>query len=157
MKLSQFKEILKDLNHIDFQLPNGEMVPAHYHITEVGQISKNFIDCGGTIRKEEKINLQLWFSNDTDHRLEAAKLSNIIALSESKLGLSDEEIEVEYQTETIGKFNLDYNGKSFVMVPTMTACLASDECMAPVSKVKVNLADLMAKPTNGCTPGGGCC
>jgi hypothetical protein len=25
-------------------------VPTHYHITEVGKVQKDFIDCGGTVR-----------------------------------------------------------------------------------------------------------
>ena len=53
MKLSQVKSVLKELETIGFQLPNGELVPNHFHVTEVGKITKHFIDCGGTERKEE--------------------------------------------------------------------------------------------------------
>ncbi|MFT5266034.1 MAG: hypothetical protein ACI8YQ_004794 [Polaribacter sp.] len=158
MKLSKFKEILTNLDQLNFQLSNGEKVPAHYHVTEVGQITKKFIDCGGIIRKEERVNFQLWFSNDVDHRLEVKKMRDIITLSESKLGITDQEIEVEYQSDTIGKYALDFDGNNFVLVNTMTDCLAPDKCLVPETKVKVNLVDLMAKPNEGgCTPGGGCC
>lgn len=156
MKLSKFKEIISSLEQLHFQLPNGESVPAHYHVTEVGQIVKNFIDCGGTIRKEEVVNFQLWFSDDVDHRLEAKKLLNIITLSEEKLGISDQEIEVEYQSDTIGKYELDYDGKNFLLQAKMTDCLATDKCMVPEVKPKISLVNLVAK-SNGCTPGGGCC
>ena len=64
MKLSEFKRILSQLEQIQFQLPNGELVPAHFHVTEVGSISKHFIDCGGTIRQERVVNFQLWEAND---------------------------------------------------------------------------------------------
>ena len=64
MKLSQVKSALKQLKTIAFQLPNGELVPHHFHVTEVGKITKNFIDCGGTLRNEEVINFQLWNAND---------------------------------------------------------------------------------------------
>ncbi|MEI7863404.1 MAG: DUF6428 family protein, partial [Planctomycetota bacterium] len=31
-------------------LPDKSFVPAHFHITEVGRVQKDFIDCGGTVR-----------------------------------------------------------------------------------------------------------
>ena len=68
MKLSEIKRILNSLDTIAFQLPNGELVQPHFHVTEVGKISKNFIDCGGTIRKEQVVNFQLWNANDFEHR-----------------------------------------------------------------------------------------
>ena len=46
MKLSEIKEILPALENVEFQLENGTFVPEHFHVTEVGQIIKNFIDCG---------------------------------------------------------------------------------------------------------------
>ena len=64
-------------------------MPLHFHVTEIGQINKKFIDCGGTIREEKNINFQLWYSTDNDHRLEAEKLRKIINLSERKLDLGD--------------------------------------------------------------------
>ena len=64
MKLSEIKNALKDLSVIAFQLPNGQLVPSHFHVTEVGKVSKHFIDCGGTVRKEEVVNFQLWEAND---------------------------------------------------------------------------------------------
>lgn len=155
MKLSEFKSILEKQENIAFELPNGELVPAHFHVTEVGQISKRFIDCGGKLRNEERINFQLWEANDYDHRLHPEKLMKIINISEEKLAITDEEIEVEYQGATIEKFGLAYNGKQFVLTSKSTACLALDACGIPVEKVKTALVDLT--PNNGCTPGGGCC
>lgn len=46
MKLSEFKSELQQLNTFAFQLPNGSFVPNHFHVTEVGKVSKHFIDCG---------------------------------------------------------------------------------------------------------------
>ena len=63
MTLSEIKNHLKHLETIAFQLPNGELVPKHFHVTEVGKISKHFIDCGGTVRTENVINFQLWEAN----------------------------------------------------------------------------------------------
>jgi hypothetical protein len=50
MKLSQFKLQLSSLSNLNFVLPNGTIIPKHFHVTEVGQITKHFIDCGGTVR-----------------------------------------------------------------------------------------------------------
>jgi hypothetical protein len=97
MKLSAIKNELKKLSTIAFQLPNGELVPNHFHVTEVGKVTKHFIDCGGVIRQEEVVNFQLWEANDYDHRLHPEKLLHIIELSEAKLQIPDLEIEVEYQ------------------------------------------------------------
>ncbi len=156
MRLSEFKNLLLDLDQVDFKLENGEIVPSHYHITEVGQITKHFIDCGGTIRKEDKINFQLYTAEDFDHRLKAQKMLSIVELSESKLELKDDPIEVEYQSGTIGKFDLDHDGQFFILKNKQTDCLAKDRCGIPEKKEKVALSELNAK-ASCCTPGGGCC
>jgi len=109
MKLSAIKEILTSLENVEFQLEDGTFVPEHFHVTEVGQIIKSFIDCGGTIRKETVVNFQLWNADDYEHRLKPQKLLHIIELSEEKLDIDDSEIEVEYQSGTIGKYDLDFN------------------------------------------------
>ncbi|ROI11865.1 hypothetical protein EGH90_00635 [Kaistella haifensis] len=155
MKLSEVKQILPTLENVEFQLENGTFVPEHFHVTEVGMINKNFIDCGGVIRNEKVVNFQLWNADDLEHRLKPGKLLNIIKLSEEKLGIEDHEIEVEYQSETIGKYDLEFNGKTFVLRNKMTACLAPDACGIPSEKVKRNLSEL--KPVSKCAPNSGCC
>lgn len=157
MKLSEIKNILPALENVAFQLENGSFVPEHFHITEVGVVTKHFIDCGGTIRKEQVVNFQLWNADDYEHRLKTAKLLHIISLSEEKLGMGDFEIEVEYQSGTIGKYDLDFNGKHFVLKNKTTACLAQDACGIPQEKQKIKLSELPVAPTSCCTPGGECC
>ena len=157
MKLSEIKTKLADLNSVDFELQNGTKVPDHFHVTEVGVVHKHFIDCGGTIRNEKMANFQLWNANDTDHRLKPQKLLNIIELSENKLGLEDLEIEVEYQMETIGKYGLEFNGKSFVLMPKFTDCLASDSCGIPQEKKKVRLSEIPVNNNSCCSPDSNCC
>ena len=142
MKLSEVKSILSKLETIAFQLPDGHLVPAHFHVTEIGKISKNFIDCGGTIRNEEVVNFQLWNANDYNHRLHPEKLLHIIELSEKALKIEDLEVEVEYQAETIGKFGLDFNGKNFLLTTKQTDCLAKDQCGSPKKKSKIKLSEL---------------
>ena len=140
MKLSQVKAILKDVKTISFQLPDNSLVPSHFHITEVGEITKRFIDCGGTVRKETVVNFQLWNANDYDHRLHPEKLLKIIELSEKTLAIDDNEIEVEYQGTTIQKFGLDFDGNQFLLTTKQTDCLAKDACGIPAEKPKVRLS-----------------
>ena len=155
MKLSEIKKILKNLDRIGFQLPNGTFVSSHFHVTEVGKVSKDFIDCGGKVRNETVINFQLWEQNDYDHRLHPEKLINIIALSEKMFMFEDLEIEVEYQgEETIGKYNLDFDGVNFLLTSKVTACLAIDACGISVEKTKVDIPEVQS---SGCDPTSGCC
>jgi hypothetical protein len=161
MKLSEVKTVLSKLETIAFQLPNGELVPNHFHVTEVGKISKNFIDCGGTLRNEEVINFQLWNANDYDHRLHPENLLSIVKLSERILELKDLEIEVEYQGQTIEKFALEFDGKNFLLMNKATDCLAKDKCGveddAAAQKPKLKMVNIGNDEGGSCTPGGGCC
>lgn len=155
MKLSQAKSILKTLKTLGFQLPNGEFVPSHFHVTEIGKITKHFIDCGGTERNEQVVNFQLWNANDYDHRLHPEKLISIIELSESRLNISDLEVEVEYQGDTIGKFGLDFDGENFLLTTKQTDCLARDKCNVPPKKATVKFTNLVSDTC--CSPEGNCC
>ena len=155
MKLSEIKKHLNSLEQISFMLPNGTLVPTHFHVTEVGKITKHFIDCGGTVRNEEVINFQLWNANDYNHRLHPEKLIHIISLSEKMLALPDLEIEVEYQAGTIGKFGLDFDGTNFLLTTKQTDCLAKENCGVPASKTKRQLAEINDEPC--CSPDGNCC
>ncbi len=155
MKLSEIKSKLNQLETIAFQLPDGTLVPNHFHVTEVGKVTKHFIDCGGTVRNEEVVNFQLWNANDYDHRLHPEKLTKIIELSEKVLGMEDLEIEVEYQSETIGKFGLDFDGQHFLLTTKQTDCLAKDQCGIPTEKPRVKLSDVTNEPCYA--PDGNCC
>ena len=156
MKLSEIKKHLSTAESVNFELQNGTFVPEHFHVTEVGVVTKHFIDCGGTVRNEKVANFQLWNANDFEHRLKPAKLLNIIKLSEEKLGMEDLEIEVEYQSDTIGKYGLDFSGENFLLTTKQTDCLAKDNCGVPQHKQKLQLAELETSKSC-CTPGGDCC
>jgi hypothetical protein len=152
MLISAFKQTLRELDTLKFQLPNGEFVPAHFHITEVGNITRNFIDCGGVQRQENKLNLQLWVASDTDHRLDPTNLLNILQLAEKQLGNSNLEVEVEYQQSTIGRYKLAFDGAVFQLINTQTACLAPNQCGIPQEKprVRVTASGLSCNPNSGC-------
>ena len=149
MKLSTFKNKLSELNALQFITAEGKMIAPHFHVTELGQITKNYIDCGGTLRQESVISFQLWHANDLDHRLPAEKLLDIVELAERKLQLKDAELEVELQGKTIETYGLEFFEGSFLLTPLSTACLAEDRCGIP--------AVLSDHQSNSCSPGSGCC
>lgn len=150
MKLSEIKDILSTAEAVNFELENGMKVPEHFHLTEVGIVTKHFIDCGGTVRSEKVANFQLWDANDFEHRLKPQKLLNIISLSEKVLGMEDSEIEVEYQSGTIGKYGLRFDGTNFILLSKNTACLANEVC-------GVSSESGLKKEESSCAPGSGCC
>ena len=152
MLLSNFINELNKLEVLRFQLPNEEFVPEHFHITELGNINRKYIDCGGILRQEKKINLQLWVASDIEHRLKPENLLNILKLAEKQLGFSNIEIEVEYQQATIGRYELAFDGSVFQLINTQTACLAPDKCGIPKEKARVRLtaSGLSCNPDTGC-------
>lgn len=147
MKLSEFKNKLGSLQSLNIVLKKpapfqSTFIPAHFHITEIGLNTKYFIDCGGDVHAEKFINLQIWVADDFNHRLSPASLLKIIDLSGKVLGNEDLDIEVEYQTDTLGKYYLEFQSGNFFLIPKQADCLA---------KIKCNIQ------TKSCTPGGKCC
>ena len=154
MKISELKGHLGCLKQIAFKLPNGNLVPSHFHVTEVGLVEKKYIDCGGKMREESKISMQLWEADDYDHRLHPEKLVHILQLSEEKLNIPDLEIEVEYQGETINRYNLDFDGEQFLLQSLFTDCLARDKC---VPKQPAFSLQGMISDQNVCDSNSSCC
>lgn len=152
MKISELKQALTGMDAITFKLPDGSSLPPHFHVTEVGLVTKHFIDCGGVERKETVANFQLWEAGDYDHRLAPQKFLHILTLSKKVLGEDDLSIEVEYQQNTIGKFGLGFDGKDFLLTQKQTACLAQDACGIPDKDMKPAPA-----ASSCCSPAKGCC
>jgi len=136
MTLNELKDILEAApdKFPRFILPDGDHVPAHFHLTEVGHVTKNFIDCGGTIRRVESAVLQVWANEgDLDHRLDAGKMAKILALGKRILPDHDLEVEVEYDDYAISQFpltgfNLSGDHLDFTMKTKHTDCLAREKC-----------------------------
>ncbi len=152
MKSSAFVASLKQnptLN-LRFVLPDGGIIPAHAHITEVGRVDKTFFDCGATFRKTSFLCLQAWVADDTDHRLPAGKLADIIDRADPLFQGGDLDVELEYEDGLISQFpveSLSVDGDSVVVFLSTkhTDCLAKDICLAP------------AQESEGCCSGSGCC
>ena len=153
MKITEMKQALAGLTAVSFRLPDGTLLPPHFHVTEVGLVTKHFVDCGGTERRETVANFQLWEAGDYDHRLAPQKFLGILEMAAKKLGLADDlAIEVEYQQATIAKFGLAFDGAGFALVPKQTACLAQDACGIPDAPFALPQLQMAA-----CAPGGSCC
>ena len=148
MKLSEFKSSLSQITQLKLMLPNGTAIPAHFHVTELALISKNFIDCGGVARVERKVTFQLWVANDIDHRLTPFKWLGIIKKGELDYGLTDEPVEIEYQGQTIERYGISFSEGVFHLTPLYTECLAPDHCGIPAEQIP---------KTSCCSPSTGCC
>jgi hypothetical protein len=126
---------------LTLQLPDGSAVPAHFHVTEIGRVRKDFIDCGGTVRSWARCVLQVWVAGDHDHRVSPAKLARIIGLAGPAIlgeDAGDLEVDVEYDVGVITQFPLvAVEARAGALVLRLggkhTACLAPDRCGDPSS------------------------
>jgi hypothetical protein len=115
-------------------LPDGDPIPADFHVTEVGHVVKRFIDCGGTIRGQETCLLQAWVAdNDPDHRLSAERLAKILELSSQVVPSEDLEVEVEYEPCAVAQYKVESaelagDELRFHLVHKHTDCLAREAC-----------------------------
>ncbi len=141
MTLSEFLAVITDHPSaaIQVSLPDGSYVPAHFHVTEVGRVQKDFMDCGGTIRSDASCVLQVWLADDVEHRLDSAKLARILRLAAPMLQMADLPVEVEYEAGVVSQYPLtEIETSSSALVLRVgrkhTACLAEDQCgIAPVA------------------------
>ncbi len=147
MIIEQFQQLLEQYpnSKLQFQLPHGEKIPAHFHVTEVGRIDKSFIDCGGTKRQTASCSLQIWTANDTDHRLVASKLAGILTMAKPILTTLDLPVEVEYGNDVAAMYSIShaeafFGDLTFVLAGKQTDCLAKDKC-----------------GVDTCSPTAGCC
>jgi hypothetical protein len=109
MKLSDLRAAL-DQNPDTFPrfvLPDRERIPAHAHVTEVGHVVKNFIDCGGVTGKSETVLLQTHVGRDTEHRLKTRRLAKILELGRRVLPHDQLEVEIEYDGCVVAQYPVD--------------------------------------------------
>ncbi|HEX7860324.1 MAG TPA: DUF6428 family protein [Verrucomicrobiae bacterium] len=157
MKLIELKKTLADHAEkaVRFVLPTGSSVPPHAHVTEVAQVDKRFIDCGGTARTESICRMQTWFADDTEHRLSAGKLLKILEKSRSIIADDQLEVEIEHEAPFISQFPIEVveardGSVIFRLGIKHTDCLAKDQCGAPksiTSKAGYNLAEFAPLPS----------
>jgi hypothetical protein len=87
-----------------FVLPAGQYIPAHAHVTEVGHVVRNYIDCGGMRGKEERVVLQTHVGNDTEHRLRSDRFSKILQLGGRVVPPADLDVDIEYDCCVVAQY-----------------------------------------------------
>lgn len=130
---------------------DGEPIEAHFHVTEVGRVQRDFIDCGGTLRSLVTCLLQTWVGDDTDHRITTTKL--LKALDAAAPVLRGEDLPVE----------LEYEACNVVQLKVVSATVAAGVLVLHLGKKNTDcLAKELCVPSSAatsscCQPGGGCC
>jgi hypothetical protein len=158
MNLTELKSILLSHSHrtVAVKLPDGALVPAHFHITEVGHVAKKFVDCGGTFRASEACVLQTYVGSPADdgHRLAAGRLAKILDLANPILPGNDLPVEIEHETEVISQFPL-IAARVDGSLLTLQLGLKHTDCLA---KERCGVAEPEAAGAGaGCGCGPGCC
>jgi hypothetical protein len=136
IRFAGFQQVLREYpdKRIGFVLPDGQAVPAHFHITDVGSVFRHFIDCGGQIRDEAYVQIQLWLGADSEHRLTAQTAGKILQQSQPVLArlpdLARSEVMVEYQTTLTSLYAIDEvrvttDALLFSLRAVQTQCLAA--------------------------------
>ncbi len=158
--VSDLVEALKSRNpdSLRMLLPDGEAVPSHFHVTEVGRVRKDFIDCGGTVRQTAHCQLQLLVATDFEHRLSAKKLLKIVEVSQPVLGSDPLPLTVEYGLKvavvySVSELELVDGVLRFHLKSPQTACLAADAC--GLSEEEAGRPKIITSTV--CAPNSGCC
>ncbi len=161
MNLSELKQTLTDnpKKDLQFHLHDDTVIPAHFHITEVGHVAKKFIDCGGTVREEEKALLQIWVTTDEDHRVNAGQLGIIIDHGKPVLPEHDLPVEFEYEHGLLSHFEVTSvkvaDAVQIQLEPKQTDCMAKDVCCVPedaesITRIRIQGISSPCDPTSGC-------
>lgn len=113
---------------------DGEPIEAHFHVTEVGRVQKDFVDCGGTVRRQVTCLLQTWVGDDTEHRITAGKLLKAFAYAMPVLGGEDLSVELEYDACNVVQLvvaTVQQEPDRFViqLASKHTDCLAKELCL----------------------------
>jgi hypothetical protein len=133
--LTQLQAALAD--HPDqplaFLLPDGSRVPQHFHVTEIGRVCKDYIDCGGTLRREETCQLQAWVADDLEHILTTTKLAGIVKLAAPLWTDGDLPVVIEYEKGLISQYpvtRLEAGADALIfhLEHRHTDCLAKESC-----------------------------
>jgi hypothetical protein len=113
-----------------FILPNGDYIPAHAHVTEVGHLVRTFVDCGGLTGHEEKVVLQTHVGGDSEHRLRSDRFAKILQLGQRVFPNADLEVEIEYDCCIVSQYPIEeaqFEGEFLNLILTRgrTQCRAS--------------------------------
>lgn len=143
----------KELN---FYLPDSERIPQHFHITDVGSVVRNFIDCGGQTRTEQYVQIQLWLGADTDHRLTTDTADKILQQSQPVLNLlpdlSHSEVMIEYKRDLISQYPIESIKETGTEINVFLGNLDT-QCLAALRHEQ----DVRNQNASACCSASGCC
>ncbi|MDB4435975.1 DUF6428 family protein [Akkermansiaceae bacterium] len=138
--VKQLKMVLAEnvAKEVHLVLPGGEDVPQHFHVTEIGGVRKDFIDCGGTQRVSSTALIQCWVATDVEHRIGAEKFLKILEMGAKVLAGDFLPVEIEYEAGVISQYPLEaveVTGDAVVLRLTAkhTDCLAKEKCGVPTT------------------------
>lgn len=159
MNLAEFRETLAANPgcSLRFALDKSTAIADHFHVTEVGRVEKQFVDCGGKPRSTVSCVLQTLVANDTHHRLSSDKLAGIMRLVEKLELPADAPVEVEHQERSISLdavtgASVQEGVLTFQLAAKKTACLAEDAC-----GIGAPTAGLPVLDEGDCCGASGCC
>ncbi len=120
--------------------PDGDPIEAHFHVTEIGRVQKDFVDCGGTVRRTVTCLLQTWVGDDVDHRITAGKLLKAFDHAVPVLGAGDLPVELEYEACNVIQFAVtgvvaEAAGLIIQLGSKHTDCLAKELCVPSMKQV----------------------
>ena len=125
---------------------DGEPIEAHFHVTEVGRVQRDFVDCGGTVRCLVTCLLQTWVGDDTDHRITGGKL--LKAFEHAAPILRGEDLPVE----------LEYDACNVVQLKVISAVAESDRLVIRLAKKQTDcLAKELCIPSSRGAATTSCC
>lgn len=139
MKLSQLSTLLQSHPEkpVHLILPGQNTVPISFHITEVGHVTRKFIDCGGRANTVQTCQLQAWVGTDTDHRLPAGKMAGVLNLARARgvLPAEDLEVEIEYEDTALSQYTVASSmaldsAVVLNLASKHTDCLAKELCLS---------------------------
>lgn len=137
--MATLRDLLFDLKKADSECrvgiytPSGLSVPCHFHITEIGKVTKSFVDCGGVKRETTNTTFQVWVADDYDHKLSVEKFIKIIEAGVDLVNKEDE-IVIEFDNNyTIGLYGIQSvqileNFVNIYLSKIQANCLAPDKC-----------------------------
>lgn len=166
MKLAELKTLVRAHPDriVSVSLPDGRLVLAHFHLTEVAHVAKRFVDCGGTLRTNETCLLQLWTGSPKDdgHRLTGERFVHILDLAKPVLGSDDLPVEIEYEDRTISQFPIEtivLDGEELRVRLALkhTDCLAKERCGAADDGGCGEAGSAAKDETESCCAGTSCC
>jgi Family of unknown function (DUF6428) len=153
MKLSDLRAALEQhpATFPRFVLPDGNFIPPHAHVTEVGHVVKNFIDCGGVMGNSETVVLQTHVGSDVEHRLRSDRFAKILQLGERVLPHDRLDVEVEYDCCVVAQYPVTEVKQAGEHLDVMLG-KRQTQCLAREREKAAGL-----EPVSCCTPASAAC